>query len=123
MPKDDHCASGRRLSALLDRTLLALSAVTAAILFTWLLHYSSYGLLLSDEGFFLHSIANRFATQISIPPTLFGFVYHWTYRWAEDDIAVLRMTNVTLTTALGWSLSFLVIPRRQRPVSQKWSQS
>ncbi|MFK0692607.1 hypothetical protein ACFX5Q_31230 [Mesorhizobium sp. IMUNJ 23033] len=96
---------------MLDRTLLALSAVTTAILFAWLLSYSSYGLSLEDEGFYLNFIANPFPYAINIPPSLFGFVYHWPYQWVGGDIAVLRMANVTLTMALGWILSFLAIRR------------
>lgn len=111
MPRDNYLANGTMLSVLLDRTLLALSATTTAILFTWLLNYSTYGLDLSDEGLHLNSIANPFAYAINIPPSLFGFVYHWPYQWAGGDIAVLRMENVTLTMALGWILSFLVIRR------------
>ncbi|WP_156434198.1 hypothetical protein [Bradyrhizobium retamae] len=111
MPRDNQFANGRTLSALLDRTLLALSAVTTAILFAWLIYYSSYGLDLSDEGLYLNSIANPFAYAINMPPSLFGFVYHWPYQWAGGDIAVLRMASITLTMALGWILSFLVIGR------------
>ncbi|WP_426420539.1 hypothetical protein [Bradyrhizobium genosp. A] len=111
MPKDNHFANGRTLSVLLDRTLLALSAVTTAILFAWLLYYSSYGLYLSSEGSYLNSMANPFPYAINSPPSLFGFVYHWPYQWAGGDIAVLRMVNITLTMALGWILSFLVIRR------------
>lgn len=111
MPRDDHFTNGRTLSVLLDRTLLALSAVTTAILFAWLLYYSSYGLLLTDEGLYLNFIANPFAYAINAPPSLFGFVYHWPYQWAGGDIVVLRMANVTLTMVLGWILSFLVIRR------------
>ncbi|MCC8965377.1 hypothetical protein H8A95_24430 [Bradyrhizobium sp. Pear76] len=77
----------------------------------WLLYYSSYGFGVSAEGFHLNSIANPFAYTINSPPTLFGFIYHWPYQWAGHDIAVLRMANVTLTAALGWILSFLVIRR------------
>lgn len=109
--RDNYFTIGRSLSVLLDRTLLALSAVTTAILFAWLLYYTSYGLSLNDEGFYLNSIANPFAYAINMPPSLFGFVYHWPYKWAGGDIAVLRMANVTLTMALGWILSFLVIRR------------
>lgn len=111
MPRDNHFANGRTLSVLLDRTLLAMSAVTTAILFAWLLYYSNYGLDLTDEGLYLNSIANPFAYAINIPPSLFGFVYHWPYHLAGGDILVLRMANLTLTMALGWILSFLVIRR------------
>lgn len=102
---------GRTLSVLLDRTLLPLSAVTTAILFAWLLYYSSCGFRLSGEGFILNSIANPFAYPVNSPPTLFGFFYYWPYQWAGRDIAMLRIANVTLTMALGWILSFLVIRR------------
>ncbi|MBB4365290.1 hypothetical protein GGD65_006356 [Bradyrhizobium sp. CIR18] len=91
--------------------MLALSAATTAILIACLLYYSSYGLNLSDEGFYLNFIANPLPYAINIPPTLFGFVYHWPYQWVDGDIAVLRMANVTLTIGLGWILSFLVIRR------------
>ncbi|NOJ43949.1 hypothetical protein [Bradyrhizobium australiense] len=108
MSRDNHFANGSTLSVLLDRTLLVLSAVTTAILFIWLLYYSSHGLNLADEGFYLNVIANPFSYAINIPPSLFGFVFDWPYQWAGGDIAVLRMANVTLTMALGWILSFLV---------------
>lgn len=104
-------AKGWAVSVCLDRTLLALSAVTTTILFAWLLYYSSYGLMLTDEGLYLNSIANPFRYAINAPPTLFAFVYHWPYQWVGGDIAMLRMANVTLTMALGWILSFLVIRR------------
>lgn len=96
---------------MLDGTLLALSAITTAILFARLLYYSSYGLGLMVDGFYLNSIANPFVYAINVPPSLFGFVYHWPYQWAGGDVAVLRMANVTLTMALGWILSFLMIRR------------
>lgn len=111
MPKDTHFANGRTSSVLVEGTLLALSALTTALLFGWLLYYSSFGLDLSDEGFYLNSIANPFAYAINIPPSLFGFVYHWPYRWADGDIGALRIVNVTLTMVLGWILSFLTIRR------------
>ncbi|MET3909887.1 hypothetical protein ABID59_004244 [Bradyrhizobium sp. S3.3.6] len=105
----NNFASGRMSSVLLDGTLIALSAVTTAILFVWLLYYSSYGLNPSDEGFWLNSMADPFAYSIKIPPNFFGFVYHWPYKWAGGDIAVLRIANVTLTMALAWLLSFLTV--------------
>ncbi|WP_429033975.1 hypothetical protein [Bradyrhizobium sp. I1.14.4] len=91
--------------------MLTLSAVTTAILFAWLLYYSSYGLNPSDEGLYLNVIANPFQYAINVPPSLFGFVYYWPYQWAGGDIAVLRVANATLTMTLGWILSFLVIRR------------
>lgn len=111
VPRDNHFANGRTLPVLLDRALLALSAVTTAILFARLLYYSSYGLDLADEGFYLNFMANPFAYAINMPPSLFGFVYHWPYQWAAGDIAVLRMANAALIMVLGWILSFLVIRR------------
>ncbi|WP_407151166.1 hypothetical protein [Bradyrhizobium sp. ORS 86] len=109
MPPDNRFANAT--SGLLHLTLLALSAVTTAILLGSLLYYCSYGLNLADEGFYLNLIANPFRYGINMPPTLFGFVYHWPYQWAGGDIAVLRIANVTLTMGLGWTLSFLVIQR------------
>ncbi|WP_449380358.1 hypothetical protein [Bradyrhizobium sp. UFLA05-112] len=96
---------------MLNRILLVLSAVTTAILFSLLLYYSSYGLMLADEGLYLNLIANPFPYAINMPPSLFGFVYHWPYQWAGGDIAMLRAASFTLTMALGCILSFLVIRR------------
>ncbi|MGY4183224.1 hypothetical protein ACVIHH_008515 [Bradyrhizobium sp. USDA 4518] len=109
MLRDEHFANGT--SVLLDQTLLALSAATTAFLFAWLLYYSSYGLMLADEGLYLNFIANPFAYAINIPASLFGFVYYWLYRLVGGDIAMLRMLNVALSMSLGWILSFLVIRR------------
>lgn len=115
VPRDNYSYFvNERTLSVLDRTLLALSAITTAILFAWLLYYSSYGLNLADEGLYLNVIANPFSYAINIPPTLFGFVYHWPYEWAGRDIAVLRIANVILTMTVGWILSFLVIRRLWR---------
>lgn len=99
------------MSVLLERTLLGLSAITTAILFVWLLRFSSYGFNLEDEGYYLNYIKNPFLYAINCPPSLFGFVYHLPYQWVGSDIAVLRIANVTLTMVLGWILSFLAIRR------------
>ncbi|OPY94407.1 hypothetical protein A5906_13890 [Bradyrhizobium sacchari] len=114
MLRDNHFANGRTLSVLLDGSLLALSAVTTVILFARLLYYSRYGLGIMVDGLYLNSIANPFAYAINSPPSLFGFVYHWPYQWADGDIAVLRMANVTLTMALSWILSYLMVGRLWR---------
>lgn len=111
MATHNHFVNGRKLSELLDRTLLVLSPATAAILFGWVLYYSNYGLNPSDEGFWLNSMANPFAYLIRIPPNFYDFIYHWPYQWAGGDIAVLRMVNVTLTMTLGWIVSFLTVRR------------
>lgn len=109
MASANHFADGRTWSVLLDRAVLALSTVATAIPFAWLLYYSSFGLNLGSEGFYLTSMANPFAYAINVPPTLFGFIYHGPYQLADGDIATLRMANVTLTMALGWILSFLMV--------------
>lgn len=109
MTAENHFPNGKTLSLLVERTLLALSALTTAILFVWLLYYSNYGLNFDDEGFYLNFIADPFPYAINHPPSLFGFVYHWPYLWLGGDIAVLRIANVTLTMVLGWVLSFLAI--------------
>ncbi|MFB6453573.1 hypothetical protein [Bradyrhizobium tunisiense] len=111
MPTQNHFANQRTLSVLLDRTLLGLSAATTVILFVWMLYYSNCGLIPGDEGWWLNSMANPFAYSIKIPPNFYDLIYHWPYQWAVGDIAVLRMANVTLTTALGWILSFLTVRR------------
>lgn len=95
----------------LHQTLVALSGVTTLILLGWLLYYSRYGLEFSDEGLYLNSIANPFAYSINFPPSLFGFVYHWPFQWADGDIAIVRMVNITFTFSLGWILCFLMIRR------------
>lgn len=115
-----NLAGEKPSSVLLERTLLSLSAATTAVLFTLPLYYSSYGLYLGAEGFWLNSIANPFIYAINSPPSLFGFVYHWPYQWLGGNIAALRVANVMLTILLGWSLSFLVI---RRFWTAGWSQA
>ncbi|MCC8951663.1 hypothetical protein H8A97_43265 [Bradyrhizobium sp. Arg62] len=109
MAGDDHFAKGA--PALLNWTLPSVFAATIAILFAWLLYDSSYGLTLVDEALYLNVIANSLPYAVNIPPFLFGFLSHWPYQWAGNDIAVLRTANVTPTMALGWICSFLVIRR------------
>ncbi|WP_213290939.1 hypothetical protein [Bradyrhizobium sp. sGM-13] len=111
MPRDNRFANRGTLSVLMDRTLLALSAVTTVILFGSVLYYSSFGLLLSDEGFYLNFMANPFPYTTNLSTTLFGFVFHYPYQWAAGDITVLRMANFTVAMALGWILSVLMIQR------------
>lgn len=111
MQRDNRSAKVRCLPVLANRLPLALSAIATAILLARLLYYSSYGLDLSSEGFYLTSIANPFAYAISVSASLFGFVYHWPYQWSGGDIAVLRTANVTFTMGLGGTLSFLLIRR------------
>ncbi|MCC8964781.1 hypothetical protein H8A95_21280 [Bradyrhizobium sp. Pear76] len=108
MARADHFAKGG--PALLNWTLPALFAVIA-IRFAWLQYDGSYGLNLADEGLYLNVIANSFPYAVNIPPFLFGFLSHWPYQWAGNDIAVLRAANVTPTMALGWICSLLVIRR------------
>ncbi|MQW57442.1 hypothetical protein [Sinorhizobium meliloti] len=111
MERERHFANRRMLSDSLERVLLTLSGITTAFLFAWLLYYSSYGLNVEDEGFYLNFIANPFPYSINSPPSLFGYIYHWPYLWVGGDIAMLRIVNVTLTMALGWILSFLAVGR------------
>lgn len=49
-------------------------------------------------------------TLLPLSAATTGILFAW-LRWAGGDIGVLRVANVTLTMALGWILSFLVIRR------------
>lgn len=65
-----------------------------------LLAMTGRGYDLSDEGFYLNSIADPFRYPASA--MLFGFFHHPLYLACGGDIALMRSINVVLTMVLGW---------------------
>ncbi|SOE52602.1 hypothetical protein [Orrella dioscoreae] len=84
----------------------ALALVTVLTL-GWMLHYASYGLDFTDEGFYLNWL--RSPGEYAVSPTQFGFVYHLLYVLLDGDIAALRRANILLTFGLAWGLSHGVL--------------
>jgi len=97
--------------AAVERVLLIASALISSAIFLWVLYFSRYGLDLTDEGFYLNSIRSPSAYNINIPPSQFGFVYHWLHHLLDGDIAKLRLVNVSFTGLLAWGLSLQVLLR------------
>ncbi len=85
---------------------LAIAVVTAALVFA----LSGSGYDLTDEGYYLSSIANY--AEFSVSSTQFGFVYHPLYRLAGGDIALLRASSLALTVFLGVWLTHMALSCR-----------
>lgn len=100
--------SNHYLAGALRTALLVLSALGSLVLLAVTLRYASYGIDLSDEGFYLNSIARPASYPVNVPPSLFGFFWHIPYRLLDGDVAALRYLNVAITFVLSaflcWSL-------------------
>src|SRR6218665_2413310 len=90
---------------------LILAALSSLVLLGVTLRYVGYGIDLSDEGFYLNSIANPAAFPVNVPPSLFGFLWHGPYSWLDGDVAALRLINVLVTFVLSWFLCWCVTKR------------
>lgn len=91
--------------------VLVLSAACSLLLFVWMFRYAAYGLDLSDEGFYLNSIARPSAYPVNIPPSVFGFAWNLPYGWLDGDIVALRRINLSLTFVLSLTLSWCCVQR------------
>lgn len=80
-------------AALLGVLLASLS------LMSWLLLLCRSGFDLTDEGFYLHSIAEPGNYPYSV--TQFGFVYHPLYKLVGGDVSLLRVPIFSFQSALG----------------------
>lgn len=87
----------------IKNTLIVLCVASTALIVTWLIRYSAYGIDFTDESFYLNWMANPFIYHASI--TQFGFIYHPLYRLLNGDIATLRQANIFLTFGLAWGLT------------------
>ncbi|WP_038937122.1 hypothetical protein [Bradyrhizobium japonicum] len=88
-------------AALLGILLASLS------LMSWLLLLCRSGFDLTDEGFYLHSIAEPGNYPYSV--TQFGFVYHPLYKLVGGDVSLLRGTNLLISISLGFLLSWAIV--------------
>lgn len=94
----------------LGRMLLLLASVLLTVLcMGWVLHLSHYGIDLTDESFYLVSMANPFLYNVSA--TQFGFVYHPLYDLAGGDIVTLRQANVLITYGLSFVLGYIFLAK------------
>lgn len=90
-------------------SLMLGSAVVTALSIGWVLHFSRYGIDLTDESFYLVSMANPFLYSVSA--TQFGFVYHPLYSLVGGDVAALRQINLLITICLSFVLSYVVFSK------------
>ncbi|MBY0235426.1 MAG: hypothetical protein K2W93_10615, partial [Burkholderiaceae bacterium] len=84
--------------------LLLASAILTVLCVGWVLYLSHYGIDLTDESFYLVSMANPFIYSVS--STQFGLVYHPLYVLLGGDIAALRQANVLITYGLSFALAY-----------------
>lgn len=84
--------------------LLLASGLLTVLCVGWVLYLSHYGIDLTDESFYLVSMANPFIYSVS--STQFGFVYHPLYVLLGGDIAALRQANVLITYGLSFVLGY-----------------
>lgn len=92
----------------LGRMLLLLASVLLTVLCVgWVFHLSHYGIDLTDESFYLVSMANPFIYSVSV--TQFGFIYHPLYVLVDGDIAALRQANVLITFGLSCALGYVFL--------------
>jgi hypothetical protein len=87
--------------------LLLASALLTLLSVGWVLNLSHYGIDLTDESFYLVSIANPFLYSVSA--TQFGFVYHPLYVLFAGDIASLRQANILITFGLSCVLGYVFL--------------
>lgn len=75
---------------------------TSVFIIAWIVGYSSHGLDLTDEGFYLLNISNPF--EYSATHTQFGFIVYPFYKLLSGDLALLRAFNIFITLALAFIL-------------------
>lgn len=95
----DQAPASREKTRLNLCLFICIAIITTLFLF-WLLRYSHYGIDITDEGYYLVSIADPFLYNWSV--SQFGFVYHPLYQLLSGNIATLRQTNVLVTFFLAW---------------------
>lgn len=79
------------------------TAVLATIVtISWLFIRCRYGFDLTDESFYLISIANPWNYSASV--TQFGFIYHPLHLLLHGDVTLLRQSNILITFTLSWIL-------------------
>jgi len=99
--------------------LLALVLASLCVL-SWLLLLCNAGFDLTDEGFYLHWLAEPVNYPYSV--SQFGFVYHPLYKLLGGDIALLRRANLLISFGLGWALCFAIMEQVCDPWrSAPWS--
>lgn len=84
----------------------------SVLLLLWLLWHMASGLDVSDEGFYLNSIADPHLYDATI--TQFGFFYHYLYWPIAERVAMLRTVNLVVTLVLGTAFGMVVFSRDER---------
>jgi hypothetical protein len=71
------------------------------------LHYSKFGIDLTDEGYYLNSISNPDAYDSTI--SQFGFIYSPIYKLVQGNIMYLRQMNIFIIFVLSWILCYKLL--------------
>jgi hypothetical protein len=90
-------------SAWPERMLGALSLLIAIASVGLVFAFSGSGYDLTDEGYYLASIAHY--AEFPVSSTQFGFIYHPLYILAGENIATLRVFNALITVGLSFWLA------------------
>ena len=109
LPDTDERGSSAPGADLGWTALLLTGPVTVLVLIV----LSNRGLDLTDESFYILSIADP--GRYPVTDTQFGSVYHPLWLLSGGDIAVLRSLNIVLTVAIGSLASWLVLSRGHHP--------
>jgi len=100
-------SDSKRSCLTIEWIALATTMLASAVLIVWVMWRAGSGYDFSDEGSYLHWIANPWNYQASV--TQFGFIYHPLYRLVGGDIVQLRRSNIFITLGLGWVLCFVLL--------------
>ncbi|MGY0218123.1 hypothetical protein ACWJJH_12200 [Endozoicomonadaceae bacterium StTr2] len=92
---------------IIEKCLLACSLFITALIIYKVLWLSTFGFDLTDESFYLISIANPELYSASL--SQFGFIYHYFYEALDNSIIALRQSNIIITYTLGLILTIIVI--------------
>lgn len=98
-------------------TILA-SIFCTSIIISAALFYSTRGIDLIDEGYYLASIANPFKYKNIL--SQFGFVYSYIYELTARSISATRQSNIIITFTLASTLSWIALNSTIRSQAGDW---
>lgn len=87
--------------------ILIVSALCSAVILFVPLIYSTRGLDLIDESYYLVAISNPLKYNYTL--SQFGLIYSYIFKASGYSISVLRSINITATFALAWVLAWVAL--------------
>jgi hypothetical protein len=105
-----NAAPSRLLEKIVLTAAILLVLTVALLLVAQVLVGSKSGLDLTDEGFYLLSMAHPWNYHAMV--SQFGFIYHPLYKLLEGNITLLRQVNYLLTLSLASCLTFIALQKK-----------